>query len=68
MPASEREAGRLWGSRGTAEQSTHDAPSIRDDEQQRKQASCDTQSIVSAWARWRSAVRIAIHALGRGPR
>jgi hypothetical protein len=51
---------------GTAGQTRDDAPSIPDDEQPRNKAS-DAPGVVSAWARWRSAFRLAVHALGRGP-
>lgn len=75
MPASEREAGRLWGSRGTAEQSTDDADILAERDEGSKQAAslgrcvCGTPigsritgvhcPTCAAWRRWFSAHRVA---------
>lgn len=79
MRRPDRGAGRpLGGDRGTAEQPRDDIASIAEHDTEGKYGRCVCGASIGgrvvtfgcrtcgAWARWRSAVRIAVHAL-RGP-
>lgn len=65
MRSSEGAGRPLGGDRGTAGQTRDDNGIVVERDPDRKQAS-DSPCVKSVWARWRSAFRIAVHAL-RGP-